>query len=75
MKKAILLYNKQAGRGNVERNLDKIMAIFHEASYDITPVVIDFCDNPYEGYEDVDLVVVAGGDGTLAGLEGEFVLQ
>lgn len=65
MKKAILLYNKQAGRGNVERNLDKIMAIFHEADYDITPVVIDFCDNPYEGYEDVDLVVVAGGDGTL----------
>ena len=65
MKKAILLYNTQSGRGTFERSLDKITAIFHEAGYDIKALPIDFSDNPYEGYEDVDLVVVAGGDGTL----------
>ena len=65
MKKAILLYNKQAGRGTVERSLDKIISIFFDADFDIKAVPIDFNDNPYKGYEDVDLVVVAGGDGTL----------
>lgn len=65
MKKAILLYNTQSGRGTFERSLDKITAIFHEAGYNIKALPIDFSDNPYEGYEDVDLVVVAGGDGTL----------
>lgn len=65
MKRAILLYNNQAGRGTVERSLDKIIAIFRDADYDMQAVAIDFGGNPYKGYEDVDLVVVAGGDGTL----------
>ena len=65
MKRAILLYNKQAGRGRVERSLEKIISIFHDAGYDMQDVPIDFGGNPLKGYENVDLAVVAGGDGTL----------
>ena len=65
MKRAILLYNKQAGRGRVEHSLEKIVSIFHDAGYAMQAVPIDFGGNPFKGYEDVDLAVVAGGDGTL----------
>ena len=65
MKQAILLYNSQAGRGKIGRNLEQVVAIFRDASYDITPVPLRFDGNPIEGYESVDLIVVAGGDGTL----------
>ena len=65
MKRAILLYNKRAGRGKVEYNLDNLLGIFADAGYDIEPRPIEFGKNPFDGYEDIDLVVVAGGDGTL----------
>ena len=65
MWKAILLYNTQAGRGKIERNVDRIVEIFREADCAIQPQVIEFGKNPFDGNEDVNLVVVAGGDGTL----------
>lgn len=65
MRKAILLYNIQAGRGKIERNVDRIVEIFREADCAIQPRIIEFGKNPFDGNEDVDLVVVAGGDGTL----------
>ncbi|MBQ6572354.1 MAG: YegS/Rv2252/BmrU family lipid kinase [Alistipes sp.] len=65
MKQAILLYNSQAGRGKIGRNLEQVVAIFRDAGYDITPVPLRFDGNPIKGYESVDLIVVAGGDGTL----------
>ena len=65
MKQAILLYNSQAGRGKIGRNLEQVVAIFRDAGYDITPVPLRFDGNPVKGYESVDLIVVAGGDGTL----------
>lgn len=65
MKQAILLYNSQAGRGKIGRNLEQVVAIFRDAGYDITPVPLRFDGDPVKGYESVDLVVVAGGDGTL----------
>lgn len=65
MKKAILLYNAKAGRGTMRRNLRKIVDIFREAEYDMHAIPIEFCDNPFIGYEESDLVVVAGGDGTV----------
>ena len=65
MKRAILLYNKQAGRGTVERSLEKILYIFYMSGYNMVAIDIDFGGNPFKGHEDVDLVVVAGGDGTL----------
>jgi diacylglycerol kinase family enzyme len=42
MWKAILLYNTQAGRGKIERNVDRIVEIFREADCDIQPQVIEF---------------------------------
>ena len=65
MKQAILLYNPQAGRGKVAHRLEEIIVIFAEAGYDMRAVKIRFDGNPFDGYEDVDLAVVAGGDGTL----------
>ena len=65
MKRAVLLYNTQAGRGKIGRNIDKIVAVFRDAGYDMRPKIIEFGANPLDGSEDVDLAVVAGGDGTL----------
>ncbi|MBR2073350.1 MAG: YegS/Rv2252/BmrU family lipid kinase, partial [Alistipes sp.] len=65
MKQAILLYNPQAGRGRVAHKLEEIIEIFAEAGYYMRAVEIRFDGNPFDGYEDVDLAVVAGGDGTL----------
>ncbi len=65
MKQAILLYNPQAGRGRVAHKLEEIIEIFTEAGYYMRAVEIRFDGNPFDGYEDVDLAVVAGGDGTL----------
>ncbi len=65
MKSAILIYNTQAGRGKIGRNVDHIVAIFRTAGYDMRPRLITFGENPFDGYEKVDLAVVAGGDGTV----------
>lgn len=66
MRRAILLYNDQAGRGKIKRNLERVIAIFREADYAIEPVPIRFDESLIkDSYKDVDLVVVAGGDGTL----------
>ena len=59
------MYNPHAGRGRVAAKIDDIISIFALAGYDLQPVRIRFDGNPFEGYEDVDLAVVAGGDGTL----------
>ena len=42
-----------------------IKAIFKEAGIDIRPHRIDFSKNPLDGYEDSELVVICGGDGTV----------
>ena len=38
---------------------------FREHGYDIVPQPIDFDVNPFDGHETIDLMVVAGGDGTV----------
>lgn len=65
MRKAVLLYNTQAGRGKIGRNVGRILAVFRDAGYDMRPKLIEFGENPFDGAEDVELAVVAGGDGTL----------
>lgn len=65
MKKAVFLYNHRSGKGRIKRNVEMVCAIFREAEYDIEPVPIDFEANPFDGREDIDLMVVAGGDGTV----------
>ncbi|MBO7263869.1 MAG: YegS/Rv2252/BmrU family lipid kinase [Alistipes sp.] len=63
--KALLLYNTLSGRGRIRHYVTDIRAIFARAGIDITPREIDFRSNPFEGVEDVELVVVCGGDGTV----------
>ena len=65
MKRAILIYNPQAGRGKIERNISRIVAVFRTVDYDLILHPIEFERNPFDGNEDVDLVIIAGGDGTI----------
>ena len=65
MKTAILLYNPRSGRGRIARNVERIDAIFRSCGYEVLPQVIDFDANPFDGHETIDLMVVAGGDGTV----------
>lgn len=65
MKKALFLYNRQSGKGRIERNVDAIVAVFRGSGYAMTPQEIDFARNPFDGHEGLELVVVAGGDGTV----------
>ena len=65
MKRAVFLYNKQSGKGRIGGKVDAICEIFREAGYAIEPVAIDFEVNPFDGRETIDLMVVAGGDGTV----------
>lgn len=65
MKTAIFLYNTRSGKGRAARNVESICTVFRAYGYDITPQGIDFAANPFDGNESIDLMVVAGGDGTV----------
>ncbi|MBQ5619560.1 MAG: YegS/Rv2252/BmrU family lipid kinase [Alistipes sp.] len=65
MKQALFLYNPQSGTGRIERKVTDIVAIFQQHGYRLEPLSIDFTQNPFVGREEIDLVVVAGGDGTV----------
>lgn len=65
MKKAVFLYNDRSGKGRIARSAAGILAIFRASGYDIAPQPIDFSANPFDGNESIDLMVVAGGDGTV----------
>ena len=63
--KGLILYNVKAGKGKVAKRLDRIVAEFTKEGIEMQPKLIDFVDNPFNGYEDVELVVICGGDGTI----------
>lgn len=63
--RALLLYNTSSGRGNIKSRIMDIKAVFKETGIDIRPHRIDFSKNPLDGYEDSELVVICGGDGTV----------
>ena len=65
MKTAVFLYNPASGKGKTARNVGCISTIFQAYGYDVTPQRIDFAANPFDGNETIDLMVVAGGDGTV----------
>lgn len=65
MKKAVLLYNDRSGKGRIARSTESILTVFRAYGYDISPQPIDFGANPFEGNETIDLMVAAGGDGTV----------
>ena len=63
--KTLLLYNPKAGKQRVVRNLDNIVATFQKANFVVKPQILEFDKNPFDGNEDMELVVVCGGDGTI----------
>ena len=65
MKTAVFLDNPESGKGKIARNVGCISTIFQAYGYDVTPQRIDFTVNPFDGNETIDLMVVAGGDGTV----------
>lgn len=65
MKKAAFLYNKQSGRGRIAERVEAIRAVFAEHDYELELLPIDFNKNPFEEREAIELMVVAGGDGTV----------
>ena len=65
MKQAVFLYNTQSGKGKAARSVEAICTVFRAYGYEIDPRLIDFSANPFDGNETSDLMVVAGGDGTV----------
>ena len=65
MKSAVFLYNTQSGKCKIGHCTASICTVFRAYGYDIKPQLIDFCANPFDGNEQIDLMVVAGGDGTV----------
>lgn len=65
MKRAVFLYNKQAGKGRAEAGAEAVCGVFRKHGYEITAQPVDFAANPFDGNEGIDLMVVAGGDGTV----------
>ena len=65
MKQAVFLYNTQSGKGKAARSVEAICTFFRAYGYEIEPRLIDFSANPFDGNETIDLMVVAGGDGTV----------
>ncbi|MFR9594219.1 MAG: diacylglycerol kinase family protein, partial [Rikenellaceae bacterium] len=65
MKKALFLYNNADEKAKIERQAESIEAILREGGYDTQRCTIDFKGDQIEGREDLDLVVIAGGDGSV----------
>ena len=55
MKSAVFLYNTQSGKCKIERCTEAVCTVFRAYGYDIKPQLIDFCANPFDGNEQIDL--------------------
>lgn len=65
MKTALFLYNPQSGKGRIDRCVGEICTVFGAYGYEARPQEVDFDTNPFDGNETIDLMVVAGGDGSV----------
>ena len=66
MKHALFLYNTRSGRGRIAERRDAIVAMLEAHGYTTEALELDFCSNPFDRCSRIpDLVVVAGGDGTV----------
>lgn len=61
----LYLYNSGSGRGRAGVGAEAVCAVFRRAGCETEAVKLDFSTNPFEGRETPDLVVTAGGDGTV----------
>ncbi len=75
-KRAIFFYNRKSGRAAIGRHVEEILNILRQAGYDAEGEVMSFAPDstydPFNGREDVDLVVVAGGDGSVNHIVNEM---
>ena len=65
MSNILLLYNRQSGRQQSEHTIDAVSAVFEQAGEVVCIRSINFESNPFEDIEEIDYVVVAGGDGAV----------
>lgn len=65
MQRVLFLYNGNSGRGDILRHKEQICAILSSRGAEVAAEEICFGRNPFDGHDDIDTVVVAGGDGTL----------
>mgnify|MGYP000009745341 FL=1 len=74
MKSAVFLYNTQSGKCKIGHCTASICTVFRAYGYEIVPQPIDFEANPFDGNEQIDLMVVAGGDGLMVDV-GDVVVD
>ncbi len=65
MKSAVFLYNANSGRGRAVHCVEAVCALLREGGYAVEACAVDFGADPFDGREGIDLMVVAGGDGTV----------
>lgn len=65
MTKIAILYNCKSGRQAPQRLLAGAIEVFEASGAEVTSRSIDFEGNPFERLEDIDILVAAGGDGTI----------
>ena len=63
MRKVVVLYNPNAGKG--KSRLEEIAKAFKEENLEPKFQAINFNTNPFDNNETIDLMVIAGGDGSL----------
>jgi YegS/Rv2252/BmrU family lipid kinase len=72
--KTLFIYNPCAGKRKTLKNLDELLDIFHEASWDVlahpTTGPGDGADFLLRSAKDCERVICAGGDGTLREISG-----
>jgi len=69
MKKVLLIYNPNAGKGKMKRSLSDVLELFHDNNWLVTVLPTRKARDAEELVavysEDYDLLVCAGGDGTI----------
>lgn len=63
--KTLLLYNPKAGRNKAMQKIGTAADVFRAAGHEVAVQAIEFGKNPFDDAPAADLVVVAGGDGTI----------
>ncbi|MCR5516085.1 MAG: acylglycerol kinase family protein, partial [Lachnospira sp.] len=69
MKKLLLVFNPNSGKGLIKNSLMQIIQILSEADYEVTVYPTKKANDGYEKVLEVgdnyDVIVCSGGDGTL----------